>query len=83
MRTEKSEPTTVGEMLNEEFLIPLNISPNELAALMGTSHKRIRLIIENGQRLTPEEAMLFSEIFSTDVLFWTRLQKIHDTWASK
>ncbi|MKM00238.1 addiction module antidote protein, HigA family [Salmonella enterica subsp. enterica] len=83
MRTEKSEPTTVGEMLNEEFLIPLNISPNELAALMGTSHERIRLIIENGQRLTPEEAMLFSEIFSTDVLFWTRLQKIHDAWASK
>ncbi|MCL6353576.1 HigA family addiction module antitoxin [Pectobacterium polaris] len=83
MSTEKSEPTTVGEMLNEEFLIPLNISPNELAALMGTSHERIRLIIENGQRLTPEEAMLFSEIFSTDVLFWTRLQKIHDAWASK
>ncbi|WP_263854774.1 hypothetical protein [Escherichia coli] len=41
MKTETAEPTTVGEMLLEEFLKPMGMSSRELADLMKITDKRI------------------------------------------
>lgn len=51
MKIESMKPTTVGEMLVEEFLVPYKISCYELANLMDVSYNRIKDIIYNRQQI--------------------------------
>ncbi|EOT1258722.1 HigA family addiction module antitoxin [Cronobacter sakazakii] len=75
MKTETAEPTTVGEMLLEEFLNPLNMSSQELAYLIGVTHNRMFSILYHRQRITKNVGKLLAEAFLTDDSFWNNLQK--------
>lgn len=59
-------PATVGEMLVEEFLKPLNMSHDELAEAMGICKQYIDDIICGLRRLTDDEARVLAVIFGTD-----------------
>lgn len=83
MKTESMKPTTVGEMLVEEFLVPYKISCYELANLMGVSYNRIEDIIYNRQQINLEEGRLLAIIFNTDNDFWMNLQKNHGFYENK
>lgn len=71
-------PVTVGEMLVEEFLKPLNMSHDELAEAMGICKQYIDDIICGLRRLTDDEARVLAVIFGTDEDFWSNLQKLQD-----
>ncbi|HBN1142772.1 HigA family addiction module antitoxin [Klebsiella grimontii] len=80
MKTETAEPTTVGEMLLEEFLKPMDMSSHELADLMKITDKRIEDILMNFKKINKREGLLLAKIFQTDNDFWTRLQRTHFKW---
>ena len=71
-------PVTVGDMLVEEFLKPLNMSHDELAETMGICKQCIDDIICGLRRLTDDEARVLAVIFGTDEDFWSNLQMLQD-----
>ncbi|MDN4626581.1 HigA family addiction module antitoxin [Erwinia sp. PsM31] len=83
MKTINAAPSTVGEILYEEFLKPLDMPPARLAELMDTTYEKIWEIIKNKRDITLEEATQLSIIFNTDASFWMKLQELHETWLNK
>ncbi|MGX3275858.1 HigA family addiction module antitoxin [Klebsiella pneumoniae] len=83
MRTINAAPSTVGEILYEEFLKPLDMPPARLAELMDTTYEKIWEIIKNERDITFEEATQLSIIFNTDASFWMKLQELYKTWFNK
>jgi addiction module HigA family antidote len=63
-----------GEILKEEFLIPLNVSANRLATHLGIPANRITSIINGTRGITGETAILLGHAFSTTPEFWLNLQ---------
>jgi addiction module HigA family antidote len=51
------EPTHPGEMLIEEFLVPMNISQRELADSIHVPYQRINEIINKRRGITPSTAL--------------------------
>ncbi|HEI3249554.1 TPA: addiction module antidote protein, HigA family, partial [Escherichia coli] len=60
MKTETAEPTTVGEMLLEEFLKPMGMSSRELADLMKITDKRIEDILMDYKKINKREGLLLA-----------------------
>jgi len=79
----KAEPSTAGEILNEEFLKPMNMSICKLAGLTGMSYSRIRKILIYHTPISLNEALLLAEILKTDADFWINLQNNHHDWQKK
>ncbi|MGC0677596.1 HigA family addiction module antitoxin [Escherichia coli] len=78
IKSDTSGSVTVGEMLAEEFLKPLNMSNDELAETMGICRQDIEDIIYGRRRLRDDEARVLAAIFGTDEDFWSNLQKLQD-----
>ena len=77
-KADTAGPVTVGEILTEEFLKPLNMSNDELAEAMGSCKQYIDDILCGLRRLTDDEARVLAAIFDTDEDFWSNLQKLQD-----
>lgn len=73
-------PTPVGEILLEEFLIPLNIKINDLAAILDVHRNTASALVNNNSRLTLEMAVKLSKAFGTSPEFWLNLQNAVDIW---
>lgn len=71
-------PIHPGEILNEEFLIPMDISPSRLADAIGVDPALIQAIINREERVTPEIATMLSRFFGTSAELWTGLQAQYD-----
>lgn len=83
METITAEPTTVGEMLEEEFLKPMNITQQQLGEAMEISPESIGQIINNSRRLSVQEATQLAALFELDLDFWINLQAMHDRWEAR
>lgn len=68
------EPTHPGEMLKEEFLIPMNITQRELADAIHVPYQRINELINQKRGVTPSTALRLSKFFGTSPDFWLNLQ---------
>ncbi|QDK46685.1 addiction module antidote protein, HigA family [Bdellovibrio sp. ZAP7] len=79
----KRQPTTPGEILNEEFLKPLNLTQRAFAEHIGVEVKTINRIVNGRQGLTPEIALRFAAALEVSVEFWLDLQKAQDLWRLK
>lgn len=78
----KRKPTSPGEIIYEEFLLPLGITQKELSEHIGCDYKVINRIINERARITPEMAIKFSEAFETTPDFWLNAQQAIDIWES-
>lgn len=67
-----------GEILQEEFLIPMGISAYKLSKSIGVQQTRISLIIKGERGITADTAMRFSKYFGTSPEFWMNLQREYD-----
>lgn len=76
-------PTHPGEVLLEEFLVPLGISQVALAEHLEISLQRINEIVRGKRGVTPETAWLLSQAFGTTPEFWLNLQVHHDLAKSR
>ncbi len=83
MQPTKRVPTHPGEILLEEFLVPLEISQVELAAHIGVPVQRVNEIVRGRRGVSPESAWLLAKALGTTPEFWVNLQSAHDLAAQK
>jgi addiction module HigA family antidote len=67
-----------GEILLEEFLIPLGISAYKLSKDTGLPQTRISAIIKGNRRITADTALRLSKYFGNSAKFWLGLQDDFD-----
>ena len=67
-----------GEILREEFLRPLNLSPNRLARELHVSAPTINDIVLKRRAVSTETAVLLARYLGTSPQFWLNLQASYD-----
>lgn len=67
-----------GEILNEEFLIPMEISAYKLSKDLEIPQTRISQIIKGKRRITADTALRLSSYFGNSAKFWLGLQDDFD-----
>ena len=67
-----------GEILNEEFLLPMNITSYRLAKDTGIPQTRVSQIIKGHRRITADTAIRLSRFFGNSVKFWLGIQDDYD-----
>lgn len=67
-----------GEILNEEFLIPMEISAYKLSKDLEIPQTRISQIIRGNRRITADTALRLSSYFGNSAKFWLGLQDDFD-----
>lgn len=78
------KPTTPGEILNEEFLIPLKMTQKQLADHLNCDVKVINRIVNERTSVTAEMALKLGSAFNTTAQFWLNAQQALDLYlASK
>lgn len=75
---EKLKNIHPGEVLLEEFLIPMEISAYRLSKEAIIPQTRISEIIKGRRRITADTALRFSKFFGTSPKFWLGLQADFD-----
>ncbi|NOT55296.1 MAG: HigA family addiction module antidote protein [Deltaproteobacteria bacterium] len=80
MMSMKRKPTWPGEILREEFLIPLGITQKKLAEHLGCDFKVINWIINEKAHVTPGLALKLAAALSTTPDFWLNAQKAVDLY---
>ncbi|MDC0358371.1 HigA family addiction module antitoxin [Oligoflexia bacterium] len=79
----KLEPITPGEILQEEFLAPLEISQNKLARDLDVPVGRISDIVRGKRAITIDTALRLALYFGTTPEFWVSLQTRYDLKIAK
>lgn len=77
------EPTHPGEMLIEEFLIPMGITQRELAIKIHVPYQRVNEIINKRRGITPSTALRLSKFFGVSEDFRMSLQLRWDSYRAK
>ena len=67
-----------GEILQEEFLIPLGLSAYKLSKDVGIPQTRVSEIIKGNRRITADTALRLSKYFGNSAKFWLGLQDDFD-----
>jgi addiction module HigA family antidote len=76
-------PTHPGEILLEEFLIPMDLTQVKLAEHIGVPVQRINEIVRGKRGITPETAWLLSQAFGTTPQLWINVQANYDLAMNK
>jgi len=83
MIPENRAPAHPGEILREEFLLPLGVSQVALAAHLGVPVQRVNEIVRGKRGVTPDTAWLLAQAFGTTPEFWVNLQTTYDLARSR
>jgi addiction module HigA family antidote len=75
------KPTHPGEMLLQEYLVPMNISQHELALAIQVPYQRINELVNKERGITPNMALCLARYFSTFVEYWMGLQLRYDLYS--
>ena len=74
----KLPPLHPGEILREEFLVPLALSPGALAKAMGVPRTRVERIASETSGVTADTALRLSKALGTSAQLWLNLQNRFD-----
>lgn len=72
-----------GEVLLEEFLLPMDISQNKLAKDIAVSPRRINEIVHGKRAITADTYLRLSKALGTSEGFWLGLQTDYDLEEKK
>ena len=75
---EKWPPVHPGEILKEDFLVPMGISQYRLAKSIGVDPRRINAIVQGKRAITAETAIKLSQFFGTSANLWMGIQTDYD-----
>ncbi|WP_296456287.1 HigA family addiction module antitoxin [Phenylobacterium sp.] len=68
-----------GEILREDFMIPMKLTPGALARAMGLRDRtRIERLSRGAQPVTADTALRLARVFGSSPQFWINLQTQHD-----
>ncbi len=76
--TGRLPPIHPGEILEGEFLRPMNITQYRLAKSIGVDARRVHAIVNGERGISAETALLFSRFFGNSAGFWMGLQSQYD-----
>ena len=76
-------PIHPGEVLMEEFLVPLGVTQHRLAVSIGVPPRRINEIVHGKRRITADTALRLARYFATTDRFWLNLQTRYDLEIEK
>lgn len=71
-------PVHPGEVLREEFLVPLGLTPYALAGALKVPRTRIERLAREETPVTADTALRLGRYFGTSAEFWLNLQALHD-----
>ena len=77
-KNNKLPPLHPGEILREEFLVPLALSPGALAKAMGVPRTRVERIAAETSGITADTALRLSKALGTSAQLWLNLQNRYD-----
>ena len=77
------KPILPGEILEEEFLIPMGISSYKLAKDIKISATRVSEILKGKRRITVDTALRLSKYFGNSVEFWVGIQADYEIRKAK
>lgn len=77
------DPIPPGEVLHEEFMVPLGISQNRLASDIDVPVSRISGIVKGSRAITADTALRLAEYFGTSPQLWTNLQASYELRLAK
>lgn len=76
-------PTHPGEMLMQEFLIPMSISQRDLSRAIHVPYQRVNEIVSGRRGITPSTALRLAKFFGMSEGFWMNLQLRWDLYHAK
>ncbi len=76
-------PTHPGEMLLEEFLLPLGVTQRELADAIHVPYQRVNEIVHGRRGVTPGTALRLARFFGVSADFWMNLQLRWDLYHAQ
>lgn len=76
-------PTHPGEVLLEEFLVPLDISQVAFAQQLGVSFPRLNGVIRGRRAVTPDTALRLERVTGASAAYWLGLQQDWDLWHAE
>ena len=79
----KPKPTTPGEILREEYLLPLGMTQKELADHIGCDVKVINRLVNGRTSVSAEMALRLGATFRTSPEFWLNAQKAVDLYRAE
>lgn len=79
----KINPIHPGEILLEEFLLPMHLSQNKIATDIGVPPRRINEIVHGKRRITADTALRLAHYFKMSPQFWLGLQMDYDLDVEK
>ncbi len=77
------EPTHPGEMLLQEFLLPLDMTQRHLATAIQVPFQRVNEVVRGRRGVTPSTALRLARFFGTSPEFWINLQLRCDLYYAR
>lgn len=78
----KRKPASVGEILAQEFMAPMNLTQGALAAAMGVQRKHVNELCNNRRSMTAPTALILARVFGNSPEFWLNIQRRNDLWEA-
>ena len=76
-------PTHPGEMLLEEFLVPMGLTQRELAQAIRVPYQRVNDLVNGRRGVTPSTALRLAKFFGMSASFWMNLQLRWDLYHAQ
>lgn len=73
-------PPHPGELLREDYLIPLELGVSETAKALGVTRQSLSALVNGRAGVSPEMAIRLSKAFNTTPQLWLNLQQQFDLW---
>jgi len=73
-------PPHPGEILREDYLIPLRLTQKVFAEHINVTRKTISAIVNERSGVSPDMAVRFAHALDTTAEFWMNLQASYDLW---
>ncbi|PIP00913.1 Antitoxin HigA-1 [uncultured Pleomorphomonas sp.] len=80
MLTTTRKPATVGEILTEEFMLPMGLTQGALAEAMGVQRKHVNELCNGRRNVTAATALILARVFGNSPEFWLNVQRRNDLW---
>jgi addiction module HigA family antidote len=80
MLSTKRKPSTVGDILTEEFLTPMALTQGALAIAMGVPRKHVNELCNDRRAVTAATALILARVFGNSPEFWLNVQRRSDLW---
>ena len=78
----KRKPATVGEILVEEFMQPMELTQTALAGAMGVQRKHVNELCNDRRSVTAPTALILARVFGNSPEFWLNVQRRMDLWEA-